>query len=30
MSMFIEMELNHEGYNVDVAFDGRENCLVYK
>lgn len=24
MSMFIEMELNHEGYDVDTAFDGRE------
>lgn len=24
MAMFIEMELNHEGYNVDVAYDGRE------
>lgn len=24
MSMFIEMELNHEGYEVDTAFDGRE------
>ncbi|MBU3108046.1 response regulator transcription factor [Clostridium gasigenes] len=26
MAMFIEMELNHEGYKVDVAYDGRE-CL---
>lgn len=24
MAMFIEMELNHEGYKVDVAYDGRE------
>ena len=24
MSMFVEMELNHEGYKVDMAFDGRE------
>lgn len=24
MSMFIEMELTHEGYKVDVAYDGRE------
>jgi len=24
MAMFIEMELNHEGYKVDVAWDGRE------
>lgn len=24
MSMFIEMELAHEGYEVDVAYDGRE------
>jgi two-component system response regulator ArlR len=24
MSMFIEMELKHEGYIVDVAYDGRE------
>ncbi len=24
MSMFIEMELNHEGYEVDTAYDGRE------
>lgn len=24
MSMFIEMELTHEGYSVDTAFDGRE------
>jgi len=24
MSMFIEMELNHEGYKVDLAYDGRE------
>ncbi|NKF06687.1 response regulator transcription factor [Clostridium gasigenes] len=24
MAMFIEMELNHEGYTVDVAYDGRE------
>lgn len=24
MAMFIEMELNHEGYKVDAAYDGRE------
>ncbi|MBU3145214.1 response regulator transcription factor [Clostridium sp. CF012] len=24
MSMFVEMELNHEGYDVDLAYDGRE------
>ena len=24
MAMFIEMELNHEGYKVDVAYDGRD------
>lgn len=24
MAMFVEMELNHEGYKVDVAYDGRE------
>lgn len=24
MSMFIQMELNHEGYNVDAAYDGRD------
>lgn len=24
MSMFIEMELTHEGYKVDAAYDGRE------
>ena len=24
MSMFVEMELSHEGYEVDVAYDGRE------
>ncbi|MCH3965738.1 MAG: response regulator transcription factor [Clostridium sp.] len=24
MAMFIEMELTHEGYKVDVAYDGRE------
>jgi two-component system response regulator ArlR len=24
MAMFIEMELDHEGYKVDVAYDGRE------
>ncbi len=26
MAMFVEMELNHEGYKVNVAYDGRE-CL---
>ena len=25
MSMFIEMELTHEGYEVDTAYDGRES-----
>ena len=24
MAMFIEMELNHEGYKADIAYDGRE------
>ena len=24
MSMFIEMELKHEGYEVDAEYDGRE------
>jgi two-component system response regulator ArlR len=24
MAMFIQMELDHEGYKVDVAYDGRE------
>jgi len=24
MSMFVEMELNHEGYKVDLAYDGRD------
>lgn len=24
MAMFIEMELNHEGYKVDIAYNGRE------
>ena len=28
MSMFVEMELNHEGYNVDVACDGREGLNI--
>lgn len=26
MAMFIEMELHHEGYNVDLAYDGQK-CL---
>jgi two-component system response regulator ArlR len=28
MAMFIEMELNHEGYMVDVACDGREGLSI--
>ena len=28
MSMFVEMELNHEGYKVDVAYDGREGLNI--
>jgi two-component system response regulator ArlR len=28
MSMFVEMELNHEGYKVDLAFDGREGLNI--
>lgn len=28
MSMFIEMELSHEGYKVDVAYDGREGLTI--
>jgi two-component system response regulator ArlR len=24
MAMFVEMELNHEGYKVDLAYEGRE------
>ena len=28
MSTFIEMELNHEGYKVDVAYDGREGLAL--
>ncbi len=24
MSMFIQMELSHEGYEVNTAYDGRE------
>ncbi|GCD11456.1 response regulator transcription factor [Clostridium tagluense] len=28
MSMFVEMELNHEGYNVDLALDGREGLNI--
>ena len=28
MSMFVEMELNHEGYKVDVACDGREGLNI--
>ena len=28
MSMFIEMELSHEGYKVDIAYDGREGLAI--
>lgn len=28
MAMFVEMELNHEGYKVDVAYDGREGLSL--
>ena len=28
MSMFVEMELNHEGYKVDVAYDGCEALKI--
>ena len=28
MAIFIEMELNHEGYKVDVAYDGREGLNI--
>jgi len=28
MAMFIEMELNHEGYKVDVAYDGRDGLNI--
>ena len=28
MSMFVEMELTHEGYSVDLAFDGREGLNI--
>ena len=28
MSTFIEMELSHEGYKVDVAYDGREGLII--
>lgn len=28
MSMFVEMELTHEGYKVDLAFDGREGLNI--
>ncbi|MBU3177844.1 response regulator transcription factor [Clostridium estertheticum] len=28
MSTFIEMELSHEGYKVDVAYDGREGLTI--
>lgn len=30
MAMFIKMELNHEGYRIDVAFDGREGLNLAK
>jgi two-component system, OmpR family, response regulator ArlR len=28
MAMFVEMELNHEGYKVDLAYDGREGLAL--
>ena len=28
MSMFVEMELSHEGYKVDVAYNGREGLAI--
>ncbi|MBU3180095.1 response regulator transcription factor [Clostridium psychrophilum] len=28
MSMFVEMELSHEGYKVDVAYNGREGLAM--
>ncbi|MBZ9633818.1 response regulator transcription factor [Clostridium sp. FP1] len=28
MSMFVEMELSHEGYKVDLAWDGREGLNI--
>lgn len=28
MSMFVEMELSHEGYEVDVAYNGREGLEI--
>jgi len=28
MSMFVEMELDHEGYKVDVAYDGQEALRI--
>ena len=28
MAMFIEMELNHEGYKVNVAYDGRKGLSI--
>lgn len=30
MAMFIEMELGHEGYKVDIAYDGREGLQKVK
>jgi len=30
MSMFVKMELNHEGYKVDVAYNGREGLNIAK
>jgi two-component system response regulator ArlR len=30
MAMFIEMELNHEGYKVDVAYNGREGLNLFE
>lgn len=30
MAMFIQMELNHEGYKVDVAYEGRESLNLFE
>jgi two-component system response regulator ArlR len=30
MAMFIEMELNHEAYKVDVAYDGRKGLNLFE
>lgn len=29
MSMFIQMELTHEGYEVDAAYEGREAGIIH-